>query len=123
MVDAPLPTRYPPEYDVSGIQPERAAADVAAAERNRLGLGDGPIGDLWGLLETDVGLRIFAIPMKDRRTAGMFLATSDLGGCIAVNANHPIERQLWSLAHEYWHFLTNRFRPEITVVGRARARQ
>lgn len=116
MLDAPLPTRYPEQYDVAGTNPERAADAVATAERNRLGLGDGPLGDLWSLLEGDVGLRIFAFPMRDSRIAGMFVASSDLGGCIAVNANHPLGRQRWTLAHEYWHFLTDRFRAEISVL-------
>jgi Zn-dependent peptidase ImmA (M78 family)/transcriptional regulator with XRE-family HTH domain len=120
MLDAPLPMRYPEEYDIAGTNPERAAEAVATAERNRLGLGDGPIGDLWSLLEGDVGLRIFTFPMHDARIAGMFVASSGLGGCVAVNANHPRERQRWTLAHEYWHFLTDRFRAEISVLRSGR---
>lgn len=120
MLDAPLPMRYPEEYDIAGTNPERAAEAVATAERNRLGLGDGPLGDLWSLLEGDVGLRIFTFPMHDIRIAGKFVASSDLGGCIAVNANHPRERQRWTLAHEYWHFLTDRFRAEISVLRSGR---
>lgn len=120
MLDAPLPIRYPEEYDIAGTNPERAAEVVAAAERNRLGLGDGPIGDLWSLLEGDVGLRIFVYPMHDARIAGMFVASADLGGCIAVNANHPHERQRWTLTHEYWRLLTNRFRAEISVLRSGR---
>ena len=116
LLDAPLAKRYPEEYDIAGANPEQAAEMVAAAERNRLGLGDGPIGDLWGILETDVGLRIFAFPMQDRHTSGMFVASADLGGCIAINANHPRERQRMTLAHEYWHFLTDRYKAEITVM-------
>jgi Zn-dependent peptidase ImmA (M78 family)/transcriptional regulator with XRE-family HTH domain len=123
MLDSPLPTRYPEEYDVSGTNPDRAAADVAAAERNRLGLGDGPVGDLLSILETDVGLRIFAFPMQDRRTSGMFVASSDLGGCVAINADHPADRQRWTLAHEYWHFLTERYKAEITVLRAGRVPQ
>jgi Zn-dependent peptidase ImmA (M78 family)/transcriptional regulator with XRE-family HTH domain len=114
---AAMSRRYPLVYDVSGTSPERAAEEVASSERNRLGLGDGPIGNLWGLLETDIGLRVFAIPMKDARIAGMFLYTEAYGGCIAVNANHPEERRRWSAVHEYAHFLTDRFRPEITVLN------
>jgi Zn-dependent peptidase ImmA (M78 family) len=45
----------------------------------------------------------------------MFLFTEEYGGCIAVNANHPGERQRLSAAHEYAHFLAKRSRPEITV--------
>lgn len=114
---APLPRRYPPVYEVAGTAPERAAEEVAASERNRLGLGDGPIGNLWGLLESDVGLRVFALPLSNGRIAGMFLYTEEYGGCIAVNANHPEERRRWSAAHEYAHFLTDRFQPEITVLN------
>jgi Zn-dependent peptidase ImmA (M78 family)/transcriptional regulator with XRE-family HTH domain len=113
---APLPRRYPPVYDISGAPPERAAEEVASSERNRLGLGDGPIGNLWGLLETDIGLRVFAIPMTNSRIGGMFLYTEEYGGCIAINANHPEERRRWSAVHEYAHFLTDRFKAEITVL-------
>lgn len=35
---------------------------------------------------------------------------------MAINARHPHERQRWSLAHEYGHFLTNRYSPELTVL-------
>lgn len=116
LVRAPLPRRYPDIYDISGTPPERAAEDVSTAERHRLGLGDGPIGDLWSILEADVGLRIFAIPMASHKIAGMFLFSEVYGGCIAVNANHPEEKQRSTIAHEYAHFLTNdRFKPEITI--------
>jgi len=115
LLDAPLPRRYPPVYDITGTPPERAAEEVAASERNRLGLGDGPIGDLWGLLETDVGLRVFALPLSDSRIAGMFVFTEAFGGCIAVNAKQPEERRRWSGAHEFGHFLTNRHQAEVTV--------
>lgn len=107
--------RYPEQYDIAETPPDRAAIEVATAERNRLGLGDGPIGDLWDLLDTDVGLRVFAIPMHDRRTAGMFLYTSEYGGSIAVNAKHPEDRQRWSGVHEYGHFLTRRYQPDVAV--------
>ena len=117
---APLSRRYPAVYDISGASPERAAEEVASSERNRLGLGDGPIGNLWGLLETDVGLRVFALPMMNARIAGMFLYTEEYGGCIAVNANQPEDRRRWSGAHEYAHFLTERYKPEITIPSRAK---
>ncbi len=116
ITDSPLPRRYPEVYDTSGSDPERAAEEVALSERNRLGLGDGPIGDLWGILETDVGLRIFAQEFSDSRLAGLFVYTEEYGGCIAVNRKHPEERRRWSVAHEYGHFLTNRYRAEITVL-------
>ena len=117
MLGAPLPRRYSDLYDISGSSAERAAEEVASSERIRLGLGDGPIGNLWGILETDIGLRDFALAMDDRRIGGMFVYTEEYGGCVAVNANHPEERRRWSGAHEYAHFLTDRHRPEITVLN------
>jgi len=120
LLDAPLPRRYPAQYDISGTPVEQAAEEVAANERNRLGLGDAPIGDLWGLLEADVGLRVFAFPMRDGRVSGMFVYNESFGGCIAVNANHPAERRRWNLAYEFGHFLAQRYQPEITVFSATR---
>ena len=120
LAGSPLPRRYPEPYDISGTPPGEAGEEVAAAERNRLGLGDGPLGDLWSLLESDVGLRIFAMPMRDRGVSGMFVYDEELGGCIAVNANHPEGRRRWTLAHEYAHFLTDRRRAEVTVTKPSR---
>ena len=108
---------YPPQYEMAGVPPEDAAEDVAASERNRLGLGDGPVLNLREVLENDAALRIFYTGLPSN-LAGIFAYTEDLGGCIAVNSRHPEERRRWSMAHEYGHFLTNRFRPELTALGR-----
>ena len=107
---------YPPEYPTVGTAPEEAGRDAASFERNRLGLGDGPILRLRETLELDVGLRVFSIQLPSR-VAGIFVYTNELGGCIAVNARHPAERRRWSLAHEYAHFLTSRYRSEISLLG------
>ncbi|MBI4321878.1 MAG: ImmA/IrrE family metallo-endopeptidase [Chloroflexi bacterium] len=114
--EAALPRAYPPQYPVEGVSPEGAAEDVASAERNRLGLGEGPVLNLREVLENDVGLRIFFLPLPSR-VAGIFAYTELLGGCIAVNTAHPEERRRWTMAHEYGHFLTNRFRPEISILA------
>lgn len=107
----------PAPYALQSLSPVQAGELMASSERNRLGLGDGPIGNLWRALEMDVGLRIFGFPMKGTRIAGMFVYSDELGACVALNANHPIERQRWTLAHEYAHLLNDRFRPEISVLG------
>ncbi len=109
-------TTNPPQYPTVGTSPEEAGQDVASFERNRLGLGDGPILHLRETLELDVGLRVFFIRLPSR-IAGIFAYTDELGGCIAVNACHPAERRRWSLAHEYAHFLTSRYQSEISVLG------
>lgn len=114
---APLQRHDPPKYPIEGIDAELAAEDVATAERNRLGLGDGPVLNLRAVLEGDVGLRIFYLDLPSK-VAGMFAYTEEHGGAFAINRNHPPERRRHSLAHEYGHFLTDRYRSEITFVGR-----
>jgi len=114
---APLPRKYPPEYDFEGATPEQVAEDIAGAERNRLGLGDAPILNLREMLETTVGLRVFSLAMPSR-VGAMFAFTEELGGCIAVNRNHPPERRRTSEAHEYGHFLTRRFQSEVLMERR-----
>jgi Zn-dependent peptidase ImmA (M78 family) len=93
-----------------------AADEIATLERSRLNLGQGPLVDFLGVLETEVGLRVFVLPLQDFRIAGMFAYTDRLGGCILVNGKHPRTRQAWSAAHEYAHFLTARYRTEVTVL-------
>jgi Zn-dependent peptidase ImmA (M78 family)/transcriptional regulator with XRE-family HTH domain len=114
-----MPRAYPLPYDISRSAPERAAEEVSTAERNRLGLGDGPLSNLRDRLENDVGLRIFFFPMP-AKISGVFGYNDALGGCIGINANHPRDRRNWSLAHEYGHFLTNRFQAEVTFLSEKR---
>lgn len=121
----PLARSYPPPYDISGAWPEQAAEEVAAAERNGLSMGDGPLSNVRARLENDVGLRIFYFAMPSK-TAGLFAYNDVVGGCIGINARHPRDRRNWFLAHEYGHFLTGRYQAEITFLNekkRASARE
>ncbi|MBE9126584.1 MULTISPECIES: XRE family transcriptional regulator [unclassified Coleofasciculus] len=110
IMDAPLPQNYPQDYEVMGMPSAAAAESIAIAERQRLGLGDGPIPLLRDILEQSVGLRIFYLEMPSKYS-GIYSYDEKLGGCIAINANHPEERRRWSLAHEYLHFLAHRRQP------------
>ncbi len=114
IMDAPLPRNYPPEYHLEKMPLESAAESIANAERQRLGLGDRPIPLLRDILEQEVGLRIFylAMPAKSK-CSEMYSYNEQMGGCLAINAYHPKERQLWSLAHGYLHFLAHRYKPVI----------
>jgi Zn-dependent peptidase ImmA (M78 family) len=114
MLETPLGRNFPPEYDASG-SPERVAEDVATAERNRLGTGDGPMGNLRDCLESDVGIRVFYFPMASK-VAGLFAYNDLLGACVGVNSNHPRDRRNWTLAHEYGHFLMTRYQAEVTIL-------
>lgn len=115
LLGMPLAKSYPSTYSLAGASPEQVAEEIAASERNRLGIGDGPLGSLRERLENDVGLRIFYFPMSDP-IAGLFFYNDLLGGCIAINSKHPRDRRNWSLSHEYGHFLTSRYQVEVTVL-------
>jgi Zn-dependent peptidase ImmA (M78 family)/DNA-binding XRE family transcriptional regulator len=115
MCAMPLMRNYPNEYQTSGGIPDQVAEDVATSERNRLGLGDGPIGNLRERLASDVGIRIFYFDMPSQ-IAGLFAYNEELGACIGINGKHPRDRRNWSLAHEYGHFLMTRYAPEVTVL-------
>lgn len=117
LCQVPRRYRYPPPYEVENLDPELAGEDVAVAERRRLGLGEGSLLNLREMLENDVGLRAFQ-PELPSKLAGMFAFSEDLGGCIAVNRKHPIERRRYSLAHEYGHFLVDRYRWTILLLER-----
>ena len=105
---------FPPVYalEVPGVTPEQRGEEVAAEERTRLGLGDGPIADLRALLETAVGVRIFYLNLPPK-VGGLFACNDELGACIAINRNHPPARGNWSLAHECGHFLTTRYLADV----------
>ncbi|NET14330.1 MAG: ImmA/IrrE family metallo-endopeptidase [Okeania sp. SIO1H6] len=115
IMNAPLPQNYPCEYEVSGMPIERTAEAIAVGERQRLGLGDGPIPLLRDTLEEAVGLRIFYLKMPSKYSE-VYTYDEKLGGCMAINANHPEERRRWSLAHGYLHFLAHRRKSVVDLI-------
>lgn len=115
LLDAPLQTSYPAPRPLPMSNPFTAADRLADEERGRLHLGDGPVPHLRNLLESDVGIRVFSLPLPGR-IAGLFAFNETLGACVAINSRQRWERQQYSLAHEYAHFLSRRPRPEVTVV-------
>jgi Zn-dependent peptidase ImmA (M78 family)/DNA-binding XRE family transcriptional regulator len=115
LCDRPLARNYPNVYEFDDGTPDQAGEEIAQRERHRLGLGDGPVQDLGKILESDVGLRVFRLALPSK-VAGLFAYNDTLGGCIAVNGNHPGERANWSLAHEFGHFLTTRYQSEVTFL-------
>lgn len=97
LAGTPLTRAYPAEYKPTGGSVDQIASDIATTERNRLGLGDGPIGNLRERLEAEVGLRIFYFAMPSK-VAGVFAFNEDLGACVGINARQPRDRRQWSLA-------------------------
>ncbi|MFT7840683.1 XRE family transcriptional regulator [Saccharothrix sp. BKS2] len=114
-----LPGRPPAVRPTDYLGPQGAGEALATEERNRLGLGDGPLQWLREVLEVEVGLRIFLLDLPSK-VAGVFINVEPLGGCIGVNRNHPPQRRRWTMAHEYAHYLASRDRPEVTRLGSGR---
>ena len=112
LVQAQAFQSFPSEVVVPKWSAVEFANDVALRERARLNLGDQPVGDLRRLLENAVGLRIF-LGSAPSNVAGLYAHVASLGYCVLINAKHPRERQRWTLAHEYWHFLADRHKPGI----------
>jgi Zn-dependent peptidase ImmA (M78 family)/DNA-binding XRE family transcriptional regulator len=113
------PGRHPPTRSISHLEPGQAGEDLATEERNRLGIGDGPVRHLREVLEIEVGLRVFLMQLPSQ-VAGLFVYVDQLGGCIGVNISHPSERRHWTMAHEYAHYLATRDRAEVTPVSHRR---
>lgn len=83
----------------------------ANQERQRLGLGQAPLRNLDQILEEKCALKIFYLPIPEERGIfGMFSYDEEMGGCILVNSNANFGKQLFSLAHEYAHFIFHKER-------------
>lgn len=109
----PLLYKYPPEYSRSG-DIALAAESAAIAERHRLGIGDGPVGNFRSLLEYEIGMRVFYLPLPNKFSA-IYVYDDTVGACMAVNQQHPEERQRLSSGHETGHFLGDRYEPDIYI--------
>lgn len=97
------------------ISVDRIAEEVAAIERQRLGLGDGPLPDLRAVFEEDAGLKIFGLEeLRRTKISGLFAYSAEYGPLVGFNVAHDARRVRWTLCHEYAHFLTERYEPEIT---------
>jgi Zn-dependent peptidase ImmA (M78 family) len=89
----PLPT-YP---DLSG-------EELAAAERERLRIPDGPVADLRRLIEVQ-GVLCFHLPVPNNEFSGLSWIHPEYGPCILINANDNPGRRAFTTAHEYGHLL------------------
>lgn len=116
LLNAPLLSTYPPEIAIpSKGNVEEWAEDAAVHERVRLGLGDQPVLALRDLLEAEVGLRIFYWGLPSS-VSGLYAYSAESGPCLLVNRKHPPERRRATIAHEYGHFLTDRYKPGVNYL-------
>lgn len=110
------PSNLPPERPLLPGD-VRQQAEVDALElRQRMGLGQAPIRNVFSLLELDLGVRIYSHPLAGH-VSGLFAFDDDVGACILVNSNHRYERQVATGIHELGHAISARRRPDICHDG------
>ena len=105
---------YPPERGISTGDVIKLAERHAQDLRDWLGLGLGPIANIFTLTNPDLGIRFFQRRLSSRsKVAGLFAYDDAVGACILLNANHPLERRTQSAVHEIGHFVGTRQVPEV----------
>ena len=112
LVGISRPRHYPPERSIAvgdvRVQAHQDAQDL----RRWLGIGDGPIQDLFSLLELQMGIRVYVRKLHPK-VSGLFAFDERVGACMLINARHPRERRTLSASHELGHFTATRGTAEI----------
>jgi transcriptional regulator with XRE-family HTH domain len=90
----------------SNISPERLAKE----ERQRLGLGEEPIRDVFNLIEFN-GLHVIRQTLPETMNiSGIFVYLEDEQSAFAlINRSQSYGLQALTAAHEYYHFLKDRY--------------
>ncbi len=105
---------YPPERGIGNGDTQEIAEKHAQELRDWLGMGPGPITDIFSIIELNLGIRLYQRRLaKSSKVAGLFTYDDEIGACILLNANHPLARRLQSAAHELGHFFGTRQMPEV----------
>ena len=105
---------YPPQRpllpgDVR-IQAEQDAQEV----RQWLGLGDGPVPDMVGLLEHQLGVRVFVRKLP-ARISGLYAFEDAVGACMLINLGVRRTRRRFTAAHELGHLVSSRGDAEVLL--------
>jgi Zn-dependent peptidase ImmA (M78 family)/DNA-binding XRE family transcriptional regulator len=111
-IGSELPRDYPPPVRIRAAGLYQQAEDAAVALRARLGIGLGPIGDLFSLFELELGIRVFARPLP-HHISGLYAFDPAVGACILINASHRWKRRTQTIAHEGGHFVADRSHADV----------
>ncbi|MHA6298765.1 ImmA/IrrE family metallo-endopeptidase [Devosia sp. CAU 1758] len=105
---------YPPERGINTGDVIALAEKHAAELREWLGLGLGPVADIFSLIDKQLGIRLYQRRLSSSsKVAGLFSFDEGIGASILLNANHPLPRRIQSAAHELGHFFGTRQSPEV----------
>jgi len=103
---------YPAEKTILPGDVRTQAENDAQNLRNWLGLGEGPVQNLFSLMELQLGVRVYSRKL-DAKISGLFAYDDAIGACILINCTHRKDRQTQTGGHELGHFTATRRRPEI----------
>ena len=105
---------YPDERGIGAGDVRELAERHARELRDWLGVDAGPIADIFGLMETGLGIRLYQRYFSPKsKVAGLFAWSRDVGACVLLNARYPLEQRIQSAAHELGHFCGTRRAPEV----------
>ncbi|MBR0778977.1 ImmA/IrrE family metallo-endopeptidase [Bradyrhizobium diazoefficiens] len=108
---------YPAEKPILPGDVRTQAAHDAQNLRNWLGLGEGPVQNLFALMELQLGVRIYSRKL-DPKVSGLFAYDDAVGACILINASHRKDRRNQTGGHELGHFTATRRQPEVYQDGK-----
>ena len=104
------PRLLPPDYGLrdprNNAEAYEQGQELAKQERQRLGLGSGPIPDVAEVISQQ-GVWAVSAKMPDN-VSGICLFHSSIGAAAVVNQTHNRSRRRFSYAHEYAHVLADR---------------
>ena len=95
------PPTYPLPSPRTLVDAIRQGEEIAAHERQRLGLRDAPLPELADLSASQ-GVPVFALKLPDEMSS-LFIADASVGSAIVVNLTHDAVRQRLAIAHNYAH--------------------
>jgi Zn-dependent peptidase ImmA (M78 family)/DNA-binding XRE family transcriptional regulator len=103
---------YPAEKTILPGDVRTQAEHDAQNLRNWLGLGEGPVQNLFAIMELQLGVRVYSRKL-DPKVSGLFAYDDAIGACILINSSHRIDRRTQTGAHELGHFTATRRQPEV----------
>lgn len=110
------PRRLPTERPLRPGDVKRQAETDALDLRHKMGLGEGPIRNLFSLLSFDLGIRVY-VHALEAKVSGLFAYDDAVGACILINSKHRYERQVLTACHELGHVVGTRHRPDVYHEG------
>jgi len=104
---------YPPEQGINDGDVAKLADKHAQGLRRLLGL-HGPVADIFSIIQESLNIRLYQRKLSSNsKVAGLFTYDEKVGACMFLNANHPLQRRIYSASHELGHFVGTRRNPEV----------